>query len=332
MILDSSNNLSINGTNGTLGFVLNPNIGQLSLSGSNSGIVLNSPNAGILMKGSAAGITLSGNNSTISLTGTNSAIKLSDGTVISNSYSLRGAGLYQVGSTNPYATISTNGIVKITGNGVQFSGTNGTSGLTINPTNGSITVSGSNSGIILSSVGSKISLTGSNSAITLSDGTAISNSASLRSSVLYQAGSTNIYESRESNGVVRIVGSGLAVGIHNKTTGSNSTALGLGTVANSYNSIAIGQYNVGLVNTNNGTNSWITSDPILEIGNGTNAVTPSNAVTIFKNGNIRTIGKIESKAGIRIAPQGDLSMGIYTNGSNPSTMIPSSGLLYPNGK
>ncbi|WCO01738.1 hypothetical protein [Psychroserpens ponticola] len=75
----------------------------------------------------------------------------------------------------------------------------------------------------------------------------------------------------------------VAFGLNTIASGSYSTALGNRTKAESYASTAIGTYNVGGGNTN----SWIDTDPLFEIGNGTatvNTETRTNALTVLKNG------------------------------------------------
>ncbi len=61
-----------------------------------------------------------------------------------------------------------------------------------------------------------------------------------------------------------------------------SVAIGNAVRAQSYASMAVGRYNVG----GGSATSWLTSDPIFEIGNGTGPSTRSNAVTVRKNGNV----------------------------------------------
>ena len=61
-----------------------------------------------------------------------------------------------------------------------------------------------------------------------------------------------------------------------------SIALGNAVQAQSYASMAVGRYNVGGGNAT----SWVTTDPLFEIGNGTGPSTKSNALTVLKNGNI----------------------------------------------
>jgi hypothetical protein len=74
----------------------------------------------------------------------------------------------------------------------------------------------------------------------------------------------------------------IAIGESTRASGNNSTAIGTGTIANAYYSVALGYYN-SPINTANAT-SWVSTDPLLYIGNGQSAGSPSNAMVIQKNG------------------------------------------------
>jgi len=110
-----------------------------------------------------------------------------------------------------------------------------------------------------------------------------------------------------------------------------STAFGFMTASPSYGELVFGQYNVGLSNSTTSTNTWIANDPVLEIGNGSSTNSPSDAVTILKNGNLRAAGTIESPSGVRIPQTGDMSMGSFTNGNSPTNLSAATGLVYPGG-
>ncbi len=122
-----------------------------------------------------------------------------------------------------------------------------------------------------------------------------------------------------------------AFGLGSYAAGDISTTFGNQVSANSYASVAFGQFNAGIAPSGGGATNWVATDPVLEIGNGVSGA-GSNAVTIFKNGKLRTAGTIESQAGMRVPQTGDLSMGSYTNGNNPASLNPATGLLYPNGQ
>ena len=73
-----------------------------------------------------------------------------------------------------------------------------------------------------------------------------------------------------------------AMGGGTTASGIYSTAMGQETTAGSYASVAIGKYNVG-----GGTaGSWVETDPLLEVGIGTDASHHANAVTVLKNGDV----------------------------------------------
>jgi hypothetical protein len=74
----------------------------------------------------------------------------------------------------------------------------------------------------------------------------------------------------------------IAMGLNTEASGRYSTAMGLGTKAGSYTSTAIGRYNVG----GGTTGAWVYTDPLFEIGNGTDDANKANAVTVLKNGNV----------------------------------------------
>ncbi len=77
--------------------------------------------------------------------------------------------------------------------------------------------------------------------------------------------------------------SSTAIGCGTTASGVFSTAMGRSTTAGSWASMAIGQGNVG-----GGTaDSWVSSDPIFEIGIGADEGPPkTNAVTVLKNGKV----------------------------------------------
>lgn len=74
----------------------------------------------------------------------------------------------------------------------------------------------------------------------------------------------------------------IAFGENTHAYGTNGIAFGTGTIANAYYSLALGYYNLP-VGTANAT-SWVSTDPLLYIGNGQSSLSQSNAVVIQKNG------------------------------------------------
>ncbi|MCX7550476.1 tail fiber domain-containing protein [Xanthomarina sp. F2636L] len=73
-----------------------------------------------------------------------------------------------------------------------------------------------------------------------------------------------------------------SIGYNTVASGEASTAMGYNTKATAYASTVIGSYNTGSGNAT----SWIATDPLFIIGNGTSNSNKSNALTVLKNGHI----------------------------------------------
>lgn len=77
-----------------------------------------------------------------------------------------------------------------------------------------------------------------------------------------------------------------AFGDNNVASGDYSAAFGDHTTAQAYKEMTIGRYNVI-----SGTQaSWVATEPLLVAGNGTSALATSNAMTLYKNGNLNIAG------------------------------------------
>lgn len=88
-----------------------------------------------------------------------------------------------------------------------------------------------------------------------------------------------------------------------KASGDASTAMGFNTKAKSYASVVIGQFND---TTSTNSTAWITTDPVLVIGNGTSGTARSNAMTVLKNARtgINTTSPAAMLHVVRNAPSG----------------------------
>jgi hypothetical protein len=89
---------------------------------------------------------------------------------------------------------------------------------------------------------------------------------------------------------------GLAIGQDNFLEGNRSIAVGQGLNTKSFQEILLGSY--AKIAESQNSNSWIETDMLLQLGNGTNAETRSNALEVFKSGlfrliNALVIGKFE---------------------------------------
>jgi len=76
--------------------------------------------------------------------------------------------------------------------------------------------------------------------------------------------------------------SSTAMGSGATASGWGSTAMGYGTIAKAYASVVIGRYN----DSTGTATSWLATDPVFVIGNGTGPTNRSNALTVLKNGSV----------------------------------------------
>ncbi len=112
-----------------------------------------------------------------------------------------------------------------------------------------------------------------------------------------------------------IASGGVSTAFGNQTlaSGSLATAAGSETKAESLASTAMGQFNVGGGNPT----TWIATDPLFEIGNGTANNARKNALTVYKNGNMKIGGNANLNDGIAsgIALSVNGSEAIWYNGT-----------------
>ncbi|WP_179320301.1 tail fiber domain-containing protein [Winogradskyella helgolandensis] len=76
--------------------------------------------------------------------------------------------------------------------------------------------------------------------------------------------------------------SSMAMGSYSIASGYASSAMGTSTIAQSVSSTALGRFNVG----GGDALSWVVTDPLFEIGNGSSNTARTNALTVLKNGTI----------------------------------------------
>lgn len=136
--------------------------------------------------------------------------------------------------------------------------------------------------------------------------------------------------------------SSMAIGTNVQATGSFSWAFGSELLASGNSSLSFGNYAtatapyghalgeyvdasaayvtvIGRSNVIQGSFTWEESDDLFIVGNGTeDGNIRSNAFVIHKNGNTRVAGNLDVKGIVRVKPAGDLSMGIFTAGTNPA--------------
>jgi len=103
-----------------------------------------------------------------------------------------------------------------------------------------------------------------------------SSSASLGGGGLAYGDNSLVLKSGQANGSHSIAVMG------GEASGDHSIAIGSDTKSDSYKSLAFGRFNVG----GGDLLTWVETDPLFEIGNGTSVLDTSNAFTILKNGNV----------------------------------------------
>jgi hypothetical protein len=76
--------------------------------------------------------------------------------------------------------------------------------------------------------------------------------------------------------------------------GQDATAMGYAATAQAFGELAVGQYNVGknFAGGNANATSWQATDPLFELGDGTSTNATSDALVVYKNGNVTAQGTI----------------------------------------
>ena len=76
----------------------------------------------------------------------------------------------------------------------------------------------------------------------------------------------------------------ISMGSVTSALGANTTSIGFKTYAGSYGSVAMGRYNDTIVNSTR--TAWVSTDPLLILGNGTSDFDLHNAMVVYKNGSL----------------------------------------------
>ncbi|MES2429822.1 MAG: hypothetical protein V4556_02730 [Bacteroidota bacterium] len=93
--------------------------------------------------------------------------------------------------------------------------------------------------------------------------------------------------------------SSVAIGGETEAQSFGSIAIGQGTTARSYGSFAAGWYNDSIITSDK--SSWVLTDPLFYLGNGSSSANCTNALVIYKNGNadingFTRLGKVSENA------------------------------------
>jgi hypothetical protein len=129
--------------------------------------------------------------------------------------------------------------------------------------------------------------------------------------------SLGLYSIAIGNKNIALGSNSVAFGSSTKANADHATAIGLSSVANAMNSFVIGRYNDTIAGSN--LNSWVPSDPLFLIGNGTSNTNRKNAMTMLKNGN--------TGFGTN-APAGLMHLKYNSNPGIPNLMLEESGNDY----
>lgn len=127
-----------------------------------------------------------------------------------------------------------------------------------------------------------------------------------------------------TNGAVTSSGiSSFVIGDDSVSSGSFSTSFGLGHRNASYSNVMIGRYG----SDTGTTTSWVSTDSVFQIGNGTGTGSPATAFQIFKDGKLTTSGaqkhKIRSSsATITVSARTDRTILVDTSGGAATINLP----------
>ncbi len=111
----------------------------------------------------------------------------------------------------------------------------------------------------------------------------------LRSASFNQAQAHGENSFATGNGYVGSTGTNAAGIAGGGAFGINASALGEGTRAWSFSSTSLGRFNDGFQSTSS-TNTWVNTDPLFIIGNGSSDTDRKNAMTVYKNANTEISG------------------------------------------
>ncbi len=87
-----------------------------------------------------------------------------------------------------------------------------------------------------------------------------------------------------------------AFGNANTASGNYSTVTGYTCTAQAYASLVLGRYNI----VEGTTDSWVDTEPVLVVGNGTSTSSRSNAFTLLKNGSLTIAGSLSQNSDRRL--------------------------------
>ena len=136
------------------------------------------------------------------------------------------------------------------------------------------------------------------------------NAIALGSGVASGQGSIALNGTSTGDGSFSFAGNSTGVGsvsFYGTSSGNLSLAIGAGVVAPSYEQTTLGEYNAAPAATPSAT-TWVSTDPLLVVGNGSSNNALSTALTILKNGKV---GIGTNNPGSTLTLNGSLARGYY---------------------
>ena len=123
----------------------------------------------------------------------------------------------------------------------------------------------------------------------------------------------------------------IAMGSNTTAAGSTSTSMGFHTYSKAYSSVTVGRYNDSIASSSN--TSWVATDPVFIIGNGTADNARNNALVVLKNGNTNITGEITRTATgtaniVAIAYGAVTDAGVINSGTGNYAIVKSSTGIY----
>lgn len=113
----------------------------------------------------------------------------------------------------------------------------------------------------------------------------------------YKTSASGEYSTAMGNTTSASGNNSTTMGAGTSASGEYSTAMGLGNSANSLGETVLGHY---ASNVTGSADTWVTTDQLLAVGNGTGSSNRSNALTLYKDGNLTVAGTVTSSSDARL--------------------------------
>jgi hypothetical protein len=194
-------------------------------------------------------------------------------------------------------------------------------GIAVSNANGTLTVGDANS--------STITFDASSQTITFYNGTTNDTSSISPNSTAFTFSTTSSGQAY-GTGASATANYAFALGNGTLASGNGSFAIGNHVTAAYFDSIVLGQWNDPISGSGSGNTTWVSTDPLFVIGNGTDVDHPSNALVMLKNGdttlngNLTVTGNatfngtsttlnsaVNFTGNVTVQPQGDILMGQF---------------------